>query len=142
MLLTITGYPAPIEILMFSEGASQSATFVSGGGGGAGKVSFNDASFTAPETAAGPLQLATLAVGGHINQALLEVRSATTAALLSTWKFQDVLISSFTVSASEVDRAPQTSFSLSYGKIYYTVFKPDGTVAAVMGWDLQKNMRL
>ena len=70
------GTVGDIDVLAWSWGASQSGTFHSGGGGGAGKANVQDVSFTKWIDKASPkLQLACL-VGTHINEAVLSVRKA------------------------------------------------------------------
>ncbi len=132
MVLTITGLPAPIEILKFSHGANVTSSF----GAGAGKVSVQDASFAALESANMPLQFSRLAAGTHVIQALLEVRSAATATLLSDWKFEDVLLTSVRTSTS-AQTAPTSSFSIAFARFTYRTFNPNGSVAARMCFDIQ-----
>ena len=135
MTLIVTGLPAPIEILKFGHGASASATV---SGGGAGKVSVQDASFTALESANMPLQFSRLAAGTHVSQALLEVRSAATATLLSDWKFEDVQLTSFRT-ATNAQTAPTLSFSIAFAKFTHRTFNPNGSVSAQMCFNLLQN---
>ncbi|MFM8377034.1 MAG: type VI secretion system tube protein Hcp, partial [Phenylobacterium sp.] len=117
MLLTLTGYPAPITVLEFSDGVMNSAS--ANGGGGAGKASFQSANFSAREDASAPMQLLGLAAGTHIQQALVELRSVATGKLLSSWKFQDVVVISLDVSATALDPVHATRFALAYSTITY-----------------------
>jgi type VI secretion system secreted protein Hcp len=69
-----------IDVLAWSWGMSNSGTTHTGGGGGAGKVNFQDLSFTKwVDLATTPLMLAT-AKGKHITKATLVVRKAGRAA--------------------------------------------------------------
>ncbi len=138
MVLTATGLPAPIDILTFHHGATATQSF-SVVGGGAGKVSVGDASFTALESANMPLQFSRLAAGTHVIQAVLEVRSAATATLLSDWKFEDVQLTSLFTSASG-QTSPTSSFSIAFARFTYRTFNTNGTVAARMCFDIQMNL--
>ena len=64
-----------IEIESFSWGATQPEGFASGGGG-AGKVSFQDIHFTARVNVASPNLMVACASGQHIKEATLTVRKA------------------------------------------------------------------
>ena len=69
-------YSKKIDVLAWSWGVSQSGTFHTGGGGGAGKANVQDLSFTKwIDDASAPLQLATC-TGKHLPTALLIVRKA------------------------------------------------------------------
>ena len=52
-------------------GVSQSGTLAHGGGGGAGKASFQDFNFTHHVDKASPVLMATCATGEHIKEATL-----------------------------------------------------------------------
>ncbi len=65
-----------IEIESFSWGATQPGTFSTGGGGGAGKVSFQDLHFTSRVSVASPNLMVACASGQHIKVATLTVRKA------------------------------------------------------------------
>ncbi|MEI6486844.1 MAG: type VI secretion system tube protein Hcp [Sphingomonadales bacterium] len=70
------GTVGDIDVLAWSWGASQSGTFHTGGGGGAGKANVQDMSFTKWIDKASPkLQLALLK-GTHIDSCTLSVRKA------------------------------------------------------------------
>ena len=65
-----------IEVLAWSWGMSQSGTMHMGTGGGAGKVSVQDLSFTKYSDKASPPIMAACTKGTHIDKALLTVRKA------------------------------------------------------------------
>ena len=65
-----------IDLLSFSWGATQSGTAATAGGGGAGKVSFQDFHFVMKMNKASPLLLQAVATGKHIKQADLVARKA------------------------------------------------------------------
>jgi type VI secretion system secreted protein Hcp len=65
-----------IDIQSFSWGATQSGTFGTGGGGGAGKVSMQDFHFTMVVSKASPALFLACAQGDHIKDAILTCRKA------------------------------------------------------------------
>src|SRR5437667_12442811 len=65
-----------IEVESFSWGASHPGSFASGGGGGTGKVSFQDIHFVSSVNKASPLIAKAVATGQHIKKAVLTVRKA------------------------------------------------------------------
>ena len=148
MSLAITGLPA-IQLTGFSTGASDPATFSTGSGGGAGKVTFKEFSFKATQSAATPMLLLKVSNGAHITTATVQVRSLDGAQLVSQWDLTDVLVSAVDVTNGAVDpkakngdffATPETSFSLQFGKVCYKVFAADGTtVASQMCWDQATN---
>lgn len=135
MTLTVTGLPAPIDVLAFHHGASASGT---ASGSGAGKTAVQDASFTALESANMPVQFSRLAAGTHVIQALLEIRSTATSTLLSDWKFEDVQLTSFGVSTNG-QTLPTSSFSIAFARFTYRTFNPNGTVASQMCFNILAN---
>src|SRR5438270_6686608 len=67
-------HPGTIEIDSFSWGATNSGAMSAGGGGGAGKVSFQDLHFTTKVNKSSPLLMLACASGQHIKKAVLYVR--------------------------------------------------------------------
>ncbi len=65
-----------IDVLAWSWGLSQSGSFHTGGGGGAGKVNVQDLSFTKWVDKASPTLMLFCANGDHIPDATLYVRKA------------------------------------------------------------------
>src|ERR1700704_4182336 len=65
-----------IEVLSFSWGVTNDATIKSGGGGGAGKASFHDFSFTHNIDKASPVLLQACATGTHLKEATITHRKA------------------------------------------------------------------
>jgi type VI secretion system secreted protein Hcp len=137
-----------IEIESFSWGATQSGTFASGGGGGAGKVNFQDIHFTTQANAASPTLAAHCADGSHIKLATLTVRKAGKEQQeYYLIKLSDVLVSSYqSGGANGASSVPTDQFSLNFAKIEfeYKTQKPDGTLGAGIkfGWDLKKTAKV
>jgi len=134
-----------IDLLSFSWGASNSGTFSTGGGGGAGKVSMQDFHFTMKINKATPKLFLACATGDHIKKAILTVRKAGKEQqefLVIT--FSDLLVSSYqTGGSSHGDEIPMEQCSLNYAKIEYLYKeqKSDGTLggATKAGYDLKAN---
>ena len=136
-----------IEIESFSWGATQPAA-VASGGGGAGKVSFQDIHFTARVNVASPNLMVACASGQHIKEATLTVRKAGRDQLeYYIVKLSDILVSSYQTGGSEGANAlPVDQFSLNFAQIEfeYKSQKPDGTLGATVkgGWDLKANKKV
>ena len=136
-----------IEIESFSWGATQPAA-VASGGGGAGKVSFQDIHFTTRVNVASPNLMVACASGQHIKEATLTVRKAGRGQVeYYIVKLSDTLVSSYQSGGSEGSNAlPVDQFSLNFAKIEfeYKSQKPDGTLGATVkgGWDLKANKKV
>ena len=137
-----------IEIESFSWGVSQTGARSSGGGGGAGKASFQDLHFTARVSKASPLLFKRCATGQHIKKATLFVRKAGGQQQdYMKITLSDVLVSSYKVAPDEdFDSVPTDQVSLSFAKIEYS-YQPtlsNGALGAPVqsGWDLKKNVKV
>ena len=135
-----------IEVLSFSWGLSNSSGGTVGGGGGAGRASFQDLSFAAETSAASPLLALSCASGKHIPSALLTLRKGGGGGFeFVKIKLQDVLVSSFSEGgdATGHDDRPTESVSLNFTKIEFDYFPQaaGGTTAPpiVFNWDLASN---
>lgn len=125
MLLTISGFPAPIEVLRFSAGVYRSGT----------RVNFQDASFSAPESAALPKEYGAVTRGQYLTSALLQVVSPVTSQLLSDWTFTNVKITYVGVSRDvAIADSTGTNLSFAFDKVVYRVFAADGSVAQQVCW--------
>jgi type VI secretion system secreted protein Hcp len=137
-----------IDIMSFSWGVSQSGSFAAGSGAGAGKVQFQDISFTTRVSKASPLLFLGCATGEHIKEATLTARKAGEKQQdFLVIKLNDILVSSYQTSGSSgSDALPTDSFSLNFAKIEYSYIpqKPDGSsdVAQRAGWDLKLNKKI
>jgi type VI secretion system secreted protein Hcp len=136
-----------IDLLSFSWGATQSGTHATAGGGGAGKVSFQDFHFVMKMSKASPLLLQACATGKHIKQADLVARKAggTQMEYLKI-KFTDVMISGYNSGGSQGgDEVPVEQISLNFAKINveYSDQKGDGSLnpATVASYDLKANVK-
>jgi type VI secretion system secreted protein Hcp len=136
-----------IEVLSFSWGVSNSGAVAHGGGGGAGKATFQDFSFMSRLQRSSPKIWLACATGEHIKSAVLTLRKAggeITGAEFYKVTLTDVLVSSFQESGSEGgDDVPFDSFSLNYAKIRtdYTLVNQKGSLGGTTSaeFDLSKN---
>ena len=137
-----------IEIESFSWGASNPGSFSSAGGGGAGKVNFQDMHFTSRVSNASPNLMVACATGQHIKSAILTVRKAGKEQQeYYIVKLSDTLVSSYQSGGSEGSNAlPVDQFALNFAKIEfeYKSQKPDGSLGAPVkgGYDLGANKKL
>lgn len=130
-----------IDIESWSFGETQSGTAGHGGGGGAGKVSFQDFHFTHRFDKASPALVVACASGQHIKEATLFVRKAGGGQQeYLNIKIEDSIVSSYQVGASGGEVVPVDSFSINFSKITfeYKEQKADGTLGGSVkgGWDL------
>lgn len=118
-----------IDVSSFSWGASQPGGFHSGGGGGAGKVSYSDISFTKGADKASPVLMEFCATGDHLKKAVLYVRKAGKEAQeYYQVTLQDILISSFSNGGhSGGDSSVSETFSLNFAKIQFEYKEQDAT---------------
>lgn len=134
-----------IDIESFSWGATQSGAHAAGGGGGAGKVAFQDFHFVMKINKASPKLLLACATGEHIKKAELVCRKAgkEQQEFLKV-TMSDLLVSSYQTGGSgHGDILPTDQISLNFAKIEfeYKEQKPDGTLGGAVkaGYDLKAN---
>ena len=124
-------YAKKIDVLAWSWGMSQSGTFHTGGGGGAGKANVQDLSFTKWfDDASAPLQLATLN-GKHIPTATLIVRKAgETPQKYIEIILTDVMVTSVSTGGSGGEDRLTENVTLNFAKVEmkYFVQNEKGTV--------------
>ena len=133
-----------IQVLAFSFGATQSGSTHIGGGGGSGKVNFQDISFTKYVDKSTPILLQMVANGKHFKEANLTVRKAGEHPLeYLKIKLNEILVSSYSSGGSGGEDRLTENVTLNFAKIdvTYTPQKADGTgdVAVVMNYDIPAN---
>lgn len=106
-----------IDVESFSWGVSQAGRFSAGGGGGAGKVVFQDFRFVKSISKASPVLFQACASGEHIKQAVfvgeaLDPRGA--AGPFLKYTFSDILISSYAEAAADT---VQDSASIAFASV-------------------------
>jgi type VI secretion system secreted protein Hcp len=133
------GHEGSIQIESWSFGASNPVSVGSGGGHGAGKVSFSDLSVMKHIDAASTDLLKMCATGEHIKVAKLTARRAGARAEdYLRYTFHDVTCTSTTHSGSPTD-APTESVTFSYDKIEMEYKAKGSPEWERMGWDLKLN---
>ena len=111
---TARGHAKEIELLSFSFGADNSAEPGSGGGGGAGKVTFHDLTVTKHPDVASPKLFDSVVRGTHIPTATLTVaRSKSGSQNYYVIVLKDVIISSFQTGGTG-GQAPVEQVALAY----------------------------
>jgi type VI secretion system secreted protein Hcp len=138
-------YPNLIECKSWSWGETQSGTFATNSGGGAGRVSMGDFLFTMSVNKASPKLLLACANGSHIKSATLYgLKAGKEQQTFMTIKMNDIMVSSYNTGGSEgTDILPDDSISLNFAKIEfeYKEQKNDGTLGGAIkaGYDLKLN---
>ena len=120
-----------IDVLSWSWGVSQAGTAASGGGAGAGKVSFSDLNFTHNVDKASPLLMKACATGQHVKEATLVSRKAGKEQQeYLIIKMSDILVTG--VQPSSAGEHPMENVSMQFAKIdlEYKPQKVDGTLDA------------
>lgn len=124
-------HPGEIDVLSWAWGVTQSGSMAYGGGGGAGKASFQDLTFTHHIDKATPLLLKACATGEHIPEATMTVHKAGKAQQdYLIIKLSDVLIASVAMSVAVDDPTTAESVSLQAAKVdlEYKAQKADGSL--------------
>jgi len=134
-----------IDLLSWSWGVQQGGTMAYGGGGGAGKASFNDFHFVMKVNKATPKLMLACADGEHIKKAVLTCRKAgKDQQEFLKITLSDLLVSSYqTGVSSSGDIVPTEQISINYSKceLAYKEQKADGTLGGEVkaGWDVKAN---
>jgi type VI secretion system secreted protein Hcp len=144
-----TKHKGEIDIMSFSWGASQTGVSATGGGGGAGKVHFQDIHFVKKADASSPLLMLNCANGAHIKEANFVVRKAGGEQLeYLKIKLTDILVSSYKEHAAtqKGDEIPMEEVSLNFAKVEYS-YQPQGADGKAQGgpilagWDVKANAK-
>ena len=140
-------HPDTIEIESFSWGAANAGTHSSGGGGGAGKVSFQDLHLTAHVSKAAPELMQACANGKHYKKAQLFVRKqGEDQQDYYIVTLEDFIVSSYQTGGSTGSHnLPTDQFTLNFGKIKFE-YKPQQDSGALDpaitgAWDLKQNKK-
>jgi type VI secretion system secreted protein Hcp len=137
-----------IDLESWSFGATNSGSMAHGGGGGSGKVQFNDFHFVMRVNKSSPKLMLACASGEHIKKAVLTCRKAgKDQQEFLKFTFSDCLVSSFQQGgANPGEIVPLDQISLNFAKIEqeYKAQKADGTLdgAVKAGWDLKQNVKV
>ena len=120
-----------IEVLSWSWGVTNAHPPGTGGGGGAGKASFRDLSFTHNIDRASPLLMRGCATGQHLKEATITHRKAGKGQQeFLIIKMNDVIVTG--VNSGDSENAHVETVSLAFAKVYleYRPQKADGSLDA------------
>jgi type VI secretion system secreted protein Hcp len=124
-------HPDEIDVLSWSWGLSQTGSIAHGGGGGAGKASFNDLSIMHQLDKASPVLMKACATGEHIKDATLTARKAGKGQQeYLIIKMNDILITSVQPSGSSENPMESVSMQAAKVDLEYKPQKPDGSLDA------------
>jgi type VI secretion system secreted protein Hcp len=127
-----------IELLSYNFGA-ENPSLAHGGGGGEGKVSFNDFNFVTRISRASPILMKACANGEHIKDAVLTLRKAGGGQQeYLKIAFSDVLVTKFDDdgTAGGTDSLPTESISLNFAKVKVAYTVPGTTDTTEFEFDL------
>jgi type VI secretion system secreted protein Hcp len=119
-----------IDVLSWSWGMSQSGTMHTGGGGGSGKASVHDLSFTKYVDTSTPPLMRSCATGEHIKTALLTVRKAGGNPVeYIKITLEEIIVTSVAAGGSGGEDRLTENVTLNFAKVKYeyTSQKPDGS---------------
>ncbi len=133
-----------IDVLSWNWGLSQSGTFATGGGGGAGKVNVQDISLTKYVDSSSTALMLAACKGTHIKQATLTVRKAGDTPLeYIKITMESVLVSSLTTGGSGGEDRLTENVSLNFAKfkVEYTNQADTGGkgTTSTAAWDIAAN---
>jgi type VI secretion system secreted protein Hcp len=133
-----------IEVLSFSWGVTNPASFASGGGSGAGKATFQDLSIVHRIDSASPPLMQACATGTHIKEATITHRKAGKGQQeYFIVKMNDILVTSVTHTGAGGEQPASESVSLVFAKVAveYKPQKADGSLDAAIHfkYDLKAN---
>jgi type VI secretion system secreted protein Hcp len=133
-----------VDVLAWSWGASQSGTTHMGSGGGSGKASFQDLSFTKFVDSASPALLIHLAQGSHIETAKLTCRKAGEGQQkYIEMTLKEVIVSSVSTGGSGGEDRLTENVTLNFREVKFEYFKQDATgataSAGIFAYDIAKN---
>jgi type VI secretion system secreted protein Hcp len=129
----VKGFEDQMQILAWGWGMTQTGTTHSASGGGAGKVDVHDLQFTKHLDAASPTLALSCCKGTHYDSAVLTMRKAGGTALeYVTITLTDVIITSYSTSASSGEDLLQDTIALNFGKFKYS-YQPQDNKGAKKG---------
>ena len=137
-----------VDILAWSWGISQSGTMHIGKGGGAGKVSVQDLSFTKYVDAGSHSLILACCAGTHIPKAVLTVRKAGDKPLeYLKIELSSILVSSVSTGGSGGEDRLTENITLNFAKFKF-VYQPQDAKGGklggelIAGWDIAKNVKV
>lgn len=139
-------YKDKIDILAWSWGMSQSGSFHTGGGGGAGKANFQDLSLTKWVDVSSPNLMLYCANGDHFDTATLIVRKAGKDPLeYMKIVMKKVLVTSVSTGGSGGEDRLTENVTLNFEDVYYDYKKQKATgggeAAVTFKWKIGENVQ-
>lgn len=136
-----------IDITSFTWGAEQPGSMNTGGGGGAGKVNFDDLAVVARIDKAAPTILKNCATGQHLSKIEISVCKAGGNQIeYSRTTLEDVLVTSIKFIGTKGDEALLMQYSFQAAKVknqYWEQTDKGSKGAEVqMGYDIKKNQTI
>jgi len=120
-----------IEVLSFSWGVTNAGSMAHGSGGGEGKATFHDLSFTHNVDKASPVLMQACATGTHLKEATITHRKAGKGQQeYLVVKMNDVIITSVTHGGSGDGGSESVSMAFAKVDLEYKPQKPDGSLDA------------
>ena len=142
---TDSNFKGQIDVLAWSWGLSQSGSLHFGGGGGAGKTSFQDVAITKFTDSASPRLYERLVTGKFISEGTISVtvNNGKGAEVITELKMRPVLVTSASTggSGSEVRTAENISLNFESFCLKQNSIQFDGTIkqGQPFCWDIAKN---
>lgn len=134
MSMVINGIPGAVDVTRYRIGAT-SVVSSPGGGGGAGRATFQDLTFSKPPDGSSPTLLLWVANGRHINEVVLTVNYQDRRRM--RYRLRDVTITGFIQSTPKEGAAPAEDITLHYERIDFEFW--DGRLLSSMSWDTSSN---
>ena len=138
-------YKDDIDVLAWSWGLSQSGSFHTGAGGGAGKANIQDLSFTKWQDKSSPVLMQKCAQGDHIDTATLVVRKAGTNPLeYFNITMEKVMVTSVSTGGSGGEDKLTENVTLNFAKVRVE-YQPQSDKGAKEGgavafpWNIEAN---
>ncbi|MFJ5300594.1 type VI secretion system tube protein Hcp [Pseudomonas sp. SLFW] len=138
-----------IDVLNWSWGMTQSGNMHTGGGGGAGKVSVRDLSFTKYIDKATPNLMMVCSSGKHIDKVTLTVRKAGGESQVEylVITLEEVIVTGYDTGGSGAEDRLTEKLTLNFAQVRvdYQPQKADGTKDGGLikyGWNIRTNTKL
>ena len=120
-----------VDVLAWTWGLAQTGSMAYGGGGGAGKVSFQDLTFSHRVDKASPALMLACATGQHLKDATITVRKAgKDQHEYLIVRMPDVLVTGVNSSVDGSDSSEAVALQFAKVNLEYKPQKPDGSLDA------------
>ena len=144
----IKGFEGQIQVQSFSWNMSQTTSFGSSSGGGAGRVNMGDLTFVHSVDKGTPKLMVACCTGAHLKDAILVCRKAGGDNAVDFMKITltNVIVSSVSPSGSNDSDTPSEAVSLSFAEYKVEYQEQDNKGAkkggpVIAGFNVQKNVK-